>query len=87
LTLAKARDAFTQTAFRQGCKNVKDFELFFDRIANVPENWGGVQITTCKDETILKACEEGCADVDLNSIVSNAWNSVRSHSALDKTQS
>jgi len=77
-TLAKARDDFTQTAFRQGCKNAADFELFFDRIAVVPENWGGVQITTCQDETILKACKEGCDDVDLNTIVSKAWNLVRS---------
>jgi hypothetical protein len=41
-TLTKAKDAFTQTALRQGCRTVKDFELFFDRIANVPTDWGGV---------------------------------------------
>ncbi len=71
------KDAFTRTAIGRGCKNIKDFEDFFDEIVITPSKIDDEQVELCQDEELIRAAEQGAVNEDLLHQVAEVWKSLK----------
>lgn len=72
-TLKVSGDLFIQAAITLGCKEIGDFERFYDSIQRAPENVDGVDIKLEDFPDVEKSIELGLKNTKVQSEISAEW--------------
>lgn len=81
-TVQKSGDSFVHAAIENGCTQVGEFEAFFDKLMEFPNQFGGTDIAECEEDTVLVAAIEGTKDKDLKSDISEIFSRLRPYKKM-----